>query len=624
MRKENLLHRTLFAFAILASCAVWAQEELQEVAVSAPRWDPRLESASSELDTLSSLPALAGNAADVLKHESSIYLRSYGPGLASTITRHGFSPSQGVVFWNGVPLNSPALGLTDLSTIPTNPGSQLILDPAANGSAFGSGYMGGGVHLYSNRPDTGWTFTSYSDYQSIGLWRENASVSFANSSTYHQAALSHVSGALDFDYIDLYGSQRARLGAGQRLQNFTYTGGMESSRSQWNWGFWGQILDRGIPRSISESYTEGARQLDDATRSFLSYSYSTEKSLFRAQVSHTWEDQRYISNVVSDTNIAQAVYTDLLYKKQLSDKWHIRATLHHAYQYVRGTSKDSSGVHRLGGAVHVTYSPSEFLKLNGGARADYQRAFAPLVPFLSASTSWADWTLTAQYNAHYRFPTLNDLYWNPGGNPDLLPERGNALRLTVAKVIQRGSSRYQFEGYVYANTTNEYILWVPTGAYFEPRNVRSVQSSGGRMSARWDARWATVRTGLSASYSFTKSIVQESSRPNDPALGNQLIYTPQHKANGQFDVLWSGLQFWNRINYLGTVFTTTDNNMNYALNPFATWDFGLSYSLPWKKFFFDAGLGVMNALDVDYAYQRFYPMPGRYYQISITIEFQHQ
>ena len=74
------------------------------------------------------------------------------------------------------------------------------------------------------------------------------------------------------------------------------------------------------------------------------------------------------------------------------------------------------------------WTPTERLGLSLALREDmYGKDWTPLIPAF-----YADYMLSkagnvrakASISRNYRFPTLNDLYFQPGGNPDLQPEHG--------------------------------------------------------------------------------------------------------------------------------------------------------------------------------------------------------
>lgn len=576
-------------------------------------------------DTYTNLDMIHADVSEVLRFNSSTYIRSYGPGLASTFTVQGFSPAQSNVYWSGVPLNSPALGLTDLSTIPM--GAGLTLDRGNSGAQFGSGYMGGALHLWDGRyhnqfiAELGYTF------ETTNLSRINALVGLGTDSASHSVELTSTRGNLDFTYEDLNDVSRQRIGADQEQYHLKYTGYQGLGSHSLSWGAWGSYLDRGIPRSISERYEEGARQFDDVARGYVRHNWSKNKLQWTTQFSGTYEDQQYVSDVISDTNIAVGLYGQTELSLLSIPNTRIAVTLDYAYQYVEGSSKSPQGINRIGTSLSAVHNLTRDLKLSTGGRIENQTVWTPFIPFASIEWEVNNWYIHVLSRAHYRFPTLNDLFWEPGGNPDLRPELGQRYNLAFGKKVRSshlGIWRFQVSSF-WASVT-DYILWVPAGTYFEPRNVRKVHTRGLTAEITHLQTIGQFYLEETASYSWTKTTVVESVNPSDPSVGNQLIYTPQHRASLRMKLYAKQSKWQLSINsdFTGRVHTTTDNQPILALDPFVVLDIRAGYTFELNKSTVLVTAGIKNALNTEYYLQRFYPMPGIQGVFSITYQFNHE
>lgn len=89
--------------------------------------------------------------------------------------------------------------------------------------------------------------------------------------------------------------------------------------------------------------------------------------------------------------------------------------------------------------------------------------------------------LKASVSRNYRFPTLNDLYFLPGGNPNLRNEHGFSYDAGVSFEVGKENA-YKLSGG--ANWFDSYIddcriIWLPTTkGFFSPRNVKKVHAYG--------------------------------------------------------------------------------------------------------------------------------------------------
>ena len=98
----------------------------------------------------------------------------------------------------------------------------------------------------------------------------------------------------------------------------------------------------------------------------------------------------------------------------------------------------------------------------------------------------------ASVSRNYRFPTLNDLYFLPGGNPDLKNEHGFSydagVSFDVGKkgVYKLGGSASWFDSYI-----DNWIVWLPTAkGFWTPKNVKEVHAYGVEVKAGLDVQLA--------------------------------------------------------------------------------------------------------------------------------------
>src|SRR5688572_16760184 len=73
--------------------------------------------------------------------------------------------------------------------------------------------------------------------------------------------------------------------------------------------------------------------------------------------------------------------------------------------------------------------------------------------------------ITLKLNAGkvYRIPTLNDLFWMPGGNPDLKPEEGYTIDGTAEYNAHKNNYDVKISGSVFYKLISNWIQWVPFG-----------------------------------------------------------------------------------------------------------------------------------------------------------------
>lgn len=99
----------------------WAERgiRLREVEIKAKRPMKDIGVQKTVFDSLVLKENIALSMADVLTFNSSIFVKNYGRATLSTVSFRGTSASHTQVTWNGMRINSPMLGMTDFSTIPS-------------------------------------------------------------------------------------------------------------------------------------------------------------------------------------------------------------------------------------------------------------------------------------------------------------------------------------------------------------------------------------------------------------------------------------------------------------------------------------------------------------------------
>ena len=90
---------------------------------------------------------IALSMADVLTFNSSIFVKTYGRATLSTVSFRGTSPSHTQVSWNGLRINSPMLGMTDFSMIPSYFIDEASLLHGTSSVNDTGGGLGGSVRL---------------------------------------------------------------------------------------------------------------------------------------------------------------------------------------------------------------------------------------------------------------------------------------------------------------------------------------------------------------------------------------------------------------------------------------------------------------------------------------------
>ena len=117
----------------------------------------------------------------LLSNNTPIFVKNYGPGASQTTTFRGGNASQTAILWNGLNIQNSMLGQTDLSNISGSLFNSVDIEYGGSSALWGSGAMGGAVHLNNNQPyNKGILAKVNTLHSNIGLRSFGANVNYSN------------------------------------------------------------------------------------------------------------------------------------------------------------------------------------------------------------------------------------------------------------------------------------------------------------------------------------------------------------------------------------------------------------------------------------------------------------
>src|SRR5690554_7460073 len=205
---RNRLH--LIVIALLCGWSTYSQvkavQKLDEVYLT----DTKLVAFSEgfKVDKLqdSVVKRNAASLTDVLRFNSSIYFKENGHGMVSSPSFRGTNAAQTAVIWNGININSIFTAQTDFNIISPFNYDEISIRSGGGGVQYGSGAVGGSVHLNNN-------FSFYDDdvtnlgfrYGSFGTFGGNISTIQTWDDHYLNVGVDFISSENDYEYISKNG-----------------------------------------------------------------------------------------------------------------------------------------------------------------------------------------------------------------------------------------------------------------------------------------------------------------------------------------------------------------------------------------------------------------------------------
>ena len=82
---------------------------------------------------------------ELLKRNSNVFVKDYGPGALSTISVRNLGAHHTALFWNGIRLNSGMNGKFDFSLLPNDVSETAVIQYGGGSMINGAGGLGGAV-----------------------------------------------------------------------------------------------------------------------------------------------------------------------------------------------------------------------------------------------------------------------------------------------------------------------------------------------------------------------------------------------------------------------------------------------------------------------------------------------
>lgn len=624
----NKLLLLAFFFPLMLTAQQWdSLFQLSLIEVS----DSRLQSFSpgshitiidSNLIQLSS----NNNLAEVLSNNSQVYIKNYGPGRLATSAIRGAGANHTAVLWNGFNIQSPMLGQVDLALLPTQLASEVSINYSSSSALWGSGALGGSIHLNSPasfKPclESKLNFGMASFGQSNLQW----SLKTSNERWSIRTNLFRQNGANDFSFNN-NGIKEKQTNA--QLNNIGLIQGIgwkPNAKNLIDLQFWYQDTDRQIP-PLRFQTNSVAQQADQALRTTFLWKYIGESythSLKAARFNDRLIYSDSIANINSDSK-TQSIILESEHRIYLNQQHSLRTGVFS--NWLSATSNNYlSSKNQLQHALFFSYryqSVNQKWTHSISLRQELvDQQWSPFTP--SLAFNWQAhpyWQVKGNFNRNYRLPTFNDLYYNPGGNPELQAENGWSQDFGVHFQKTWKKQQFKFNTTLFNRNVNNWIIWLPNGNVWSPENVQEVWSRGLENRISWMYQHPYWQFNAHVSYDFVRSTNQKSKSPNDASVGKQLIYVPKHKVNSRFQLNYKKewqLAYWQ--NYTDAVFLLADNSN--SLPGYAIGNLSLAKTFNWPSISATAIFKVNNLWDKDYEVVVNRPMPGRNFEINIQIAY---
>lgn len=590
----------------------------EQIIISAPSVrNSSIGSLNRQCTLEESVANIHSNLPELLFYSDNIYIRSYGPGTLATNSIRGGSASQSLVLWNGLPLQNPMIAQLDLSTISLGAFQSVEVTRGGQSSLWGSGAISGIMQLESRlQKDNALESESAFSIGSIGQRSVIQRLSFnhgnISSSSLFQRRTSQN------DYAIESGNSHGKLkNARQEFNNFHQDLEIQlSDRTLLGFHYWMTNADRQIPPQINQT-SSSANQEDRIHRLSTQIKHTGDKSLLKTSLGYFDEKINYSDPPTGIDSRLQfaSLLADISY--ELSPAWteRILIGMTHQYHSVKSNENYNKAVkeNRTALFAAIMYSTGKF-ELLGSLRQEFIDGSAPgLIPQLAFDYNASKKvSIRAKISRNFRYPGLNDRYWVPGGNPDLLPESGWSMELGMQSDFNDALSA---SAGVYSRMIQDWILWSRDGttAFWSAFNIAEVWSRGFEFSVDYGVKLGQTTLKANLSYDYILSSPQQDIELPKIKAGEQLWYTPRNSLALSLAASFSTFNIGYSHRLTGSV-----RAFNGEIERFHVGRIKAMHSIQGACTLF---ISINNIWNANYFIVENRPMPGRSFQVGVTYNF---
>ncbi len=555
---------------------------------------------------------------EVLSGKGNIYFKSYGNQQLSTITMRGTSANQTNVLWHGIPVNYPTLGLMDFSQWPAWFISSLDLQAGSGGALFGSGSIGGTVLLDSNDDlsDLKPGATARIDVGSFGYSFLGVKGSYRMGSIIASTKLFRKHIENDFTY--------SHNGAEWRQNNASSSDIGIQQELQWNSKNHMFLLDGMVTKNDREVQPADGVINDDElvtsnVRVSLSHRYTSLAGSLHSTLAYVRNGTLYndsLETIANQYSFLSAYLFEI--GESMSSRIGFNSNI---YQATSANFIDNLYDVRTGIFGSLSAEFTKFWKGSVSLRQSIFKDNYPLNPAFNQQielykNSQQSLILNQSISTGFRFPTLNDLYWSPGGNAELKPEKSLNTDLGITWNLTGDRWSLQASSSAFQIWSRDYILWRPVeSGIWSPENFQEVNIKGieAEMILKFESGGFTE--SITTAYSVTESLNETGGN-----AGNQLPYVPKNQANVSAQTRWTVWNLHLSGSWTSRRYTTLDQSLAHSVEGFFLMDMRFTREITLKDWKVSFGAAINNLFDTDYQNLINHSMPGRNYQLSLMIK----
>lgn len=555
----------------------------------------------------------------LLSHSPGLEIKDYGGnGGLKTVSARGTSASQNLVVLDGMVVNDALTGSANLSLLSADNMGQIAVQTGGFSADVANGGLGSTIYLNTRQSsDTKSLFQSAAGSFGTRSWKGSQHLKTGSFSGFFTFS----SDWTDGNYPIYSGKTRLNqdFSGKSGFGTLTFkTNKIESALSL----LWSK-QEQGVPGPVfmDNSNFSTARLYSGDLKIIPTVSIMTSSGLFRTSAMIRSQNLKYTDSTLpsgeSDFREQEfSIRTDFLTENS-DNQWntglYFRLNQSQADAWRGRAETDKLDRNALAVFSTKTFSfnnPALKLQLNGRFEGG-KNLPATGSGAITVSGQPGPFITSLTLNRNIRYPSLNEIRLTASGDNSLVSEKFIGADADVTLPFSVGLIR--IKGFFY--TIRDKIISIPKNpVVWSSINAGEVQGSGIEQSSEWQIRSFFFRQFV------TLQSVKSLNGISSQADGKQLIYTPRMTAGGSATWTQNDWELTTNWRYTGIRNASVENLKSDQLPAFLTGDFSIARKLVFPALSLTTDFSIKNITNQSYEWVMSYPMPGRSFLVTLTLE----
>ena len=259
-------------------------------------------------------------------------------------------------------------------------------------------------------------------------------------------------------------------------------------------------------------------------------------------------------------------------------------------------------------------------RVASGERPADRRHLSPAIAFSWRPSGSGALRIRASYKDIFRVPTFADLYYLRMGNTGLQPEKAKQYNagLTWSGNIGPTVRYLSLSADGYYNRVEDKIVALPTLYIWRMMNMGEVEIKGADVNLSAEIPLCgKINTIISGNYTYQHAI--DVTNPDAKNYRHQIPYTPRHSGSGSvtLEMPWVNVSWL--LTAVGERYALPQNTKANRVEAYSEQSVSLNRTFRFGNASLRLQGEALNLADTQYDVIQYYPMPGRSWRLSVTL-----